>query len=105
MKYIDQTPNPSGGYPAAKNQPFPGCVPLTDEQAAIFRQYNGFVTVTTETDEAGAVSITVEPNTKAWEAWKASLPSTFTETTTQTLEERVDELDEALNMILTGVTE
>lgn len=71
MKYIDPVPNASGAYPAAKNQPFPGCVPLTDEQAEIFRQYNGFVTVTQETDEAGAESYTVEVNTTAWEAYQA----------------------------------
>lgn len=71
MKYIDPVPNASGAYPAAKNQPFPGCVPLTDEQAEIFRQYNGFVTVSQETDEAGAESYTVEVNTTAWEAYQA----------------------------------
>lgn len=71
MKYIDPVPNASGAYPAAKNQPFPGCVPLTDEQAEIFRQYNGFVTVTQETDEAGAESYKVEVNTTAWEAYQA----------------------------------
>nr|DAW43768.1 MAG TPA: Protein of unknown function (DUF3807) [Caudoviricetes sp.] len=74
MIYIDSTPNPSGAYPGGKNQPFPGCIPLTDEQAAIFRQYNGFVIVTPSTDNHGATSYTVEPNTEAWEAWKATLP-------------------------------
>lgn len=103
MKYIDPVPNASGAYPAAKNQPFPGCVPLTDEQAKMFRQYNGFVTVTQETDEAGAVSVTVGPNTEAWEAWKASLPPE--PEPEPALADRVDELDQALNMILTGVTE
>lgn len=65
MIYIDSKPNPSGAYPNPKNQPFPGCIELNDEQAAVFFEYNGFVTV-----ENG----TVTPNTEAWEAWKASLP-------------------------------
>lgn len=67
MIYIDSTPNPSGAYPNPKNQPFPGCIELNDEQAAVFFEYNGFVTVTTD-------PVTVEPNTESWEAWKASLP-------------------------------
>lgn len=69
MIYIDSKPNPSGAYPNPKNQPFPGCIALNDEQAAVFFEYNGFVIVTkTET------GVTVEPNVEAWEAWKASLP-------------------------------
>lgn len=67
MIYIDSKPNPSGAYPNPKNQPFPGCIELSDEQAAVFFEYNGFVTVTTE-------PVTVEPNVEAWEEWKASLP-------------------------------
>ena len=75
MQYVRATPNTSGAYPAPRSSCFPGCIPLTDGQAETLVQYNGFVTVTTETDEAGAVSITVEPNTEAWEAWKASQPT------------------------------
>ena len=73
MIYIDKTPNPSGAYPNPKNQPFPGCISLTDAQAAVFFEYSGFVTVTAENGAA----VTVEPNVEAWEAWKAwkaSLP-------------------------------
>ena len=62
MIYIDAMPNPSGAYPNPKNQPFPGCVPLTDEQADVFFSYNGFVIV-----QDGEVT----PNVEAWEAWKA----------------------------------
>lgn len=83
----------------------PGLILLTEEQEAMYLQYSGFVTVTEELDEHGAVSYKVEPNTEAWEAWKASLPPDTETAPSQTLEERVDELDEALNMILTGVTE
>jgi hypothetical protein len=35
----------------------------------VFFEYNGFVIVT-ETEDG----VTVEPNTEAWKAWKASLP-------------------------------
>ena len=65
MIYIDSKPNPSGAYPNPKTQPFPDCIPLDDEQAAVFFEYNGFVTV-----QDGVVT----PNIEAWEAWKASLP-------------------------------
>lgn len=64
MIYIDATPNPSGAYPNPKRQPFPGCITMTDEQAEIFFQYNGFVIV----GEDGEVT----PNTEAWEAWKVA---------------------------------
>ena len=67
MIYIDSKPNPSGAYPNPKNQPFPGCVPLTDEQAAVFFEWNGFVIV-----EDGKVT----PNVVAREAWKAFLSPT-----------------------------
>ena len=70
MIYIDSKPNPSGAYPNPKNQPFPGCIELNDEQAALFFEYNGFVVVSEENGKA----VTVQPNVEAWEAWKASLP-------------------------------
>lgn len=104
MIYIDSTPNPSGAYPQAKKQPFPGCVALTDAQAAVFRQYNGFVVVSQGPDGETLVS----PNTSAWEAWKATPqpdPSPTMDERISTLEADNQELYEALDMILTGVTE
>lgn len=75
MKYIRSTPNPSGAYPGPQSRPFAGCLALTDEQAAGLVQYNGFVTITNEPDpEIEASSVTVTPDTEAWETWKASLP-------------------------------
>ena len=62
MIYIDKNPNPSGAYPNPKNQPFPGCIELNNEQSAVFFEYNGFVIV-----QDGVVT----PNVAAWEAWKA----------------------------------
>lgn len=117
MQYVRETPNASGAYPAPRSRCFPGCLPLTEGQAETLVQYNGFVTITQEPDEkVEGASVTVTPNTEAWESWKASLPPE--PEPTPTLEERVsavetgkaeqsdvDELNEALNMILTGVTE
>lgn len=75
MKYIRDTPNPSGAYPAPQSNPFKGAIPLTDEQVDTFLQYNGFVTITQEPDpEIEGSTVTVTPNTEAWEAWKESLP-------------------------------
>ena len=72
--YIDPIPNESGAYPNPKLQPFEGCISLEENQSSIFLQYNGFVTITEEKDEHGAVSYKVEPNTEEWEAWKVSQP-------------------------------
>ena len=63
MIYIDSKPNKAGAFPNPKNQPFPGCIALNDEQAAVFFEHNGFVIV-----KDGNVT----PNVEAWEAWKAS---------------------------------
>lgn len=78
MKYIRATPNPSGAYPAPQSNPFEGAIPLTDEQAEIVLQYNGFVAITsseeTIVDDFTRTVYEVTPNTEAWEAWKESLP-------------------------------
>ena len=75
MQYVKSTPNPSGAYPGPQSRPFAGCLALTDEQAAVLVQYNGFVTIVNEPDpEIEASSVTVTPDVEAWEAWKASLP-------------------------------
>lgn len=78
MKYLTQAPNPSGAYPAPQSNPFPGAIPLTDEQAQMVVDYNGFVTITSSEEEYEEgffrTVYTVEPNTEAWEAWKESLP-------------------------------
>lgn len=78
MKYIRDTPNPSGAYPAPQSNPFKGAIPLTEEQAATVLQYNGFVTITSQeepiVDDFTRTVYTVEPDLEAWEAWKESLP-------------------------------
>ena len=89
MQYITQEPNPNGAYPAPQSNPAPGLLPLTDEQAAMVTEYNGFVVITDSED-----GITVEPNTEAWEAWKSSLPP---ETPAQpTAEDRLSALEAAM---------
>lgn len=121
MKYLTPNPNPSGAYPAPQSNLFEGAIPLTDEQAETVIQYNGFVTVTSAEEEYVEgffrTVYTVTPDTEAWEAWKAEQPPEPEPEATPTLDERVstlettkadqtdvDELNEALNMILTGYT-
>lgn len=94
MRYIRATPNPSGAYPAPQSNPFPGSIALTDEQAATLIQYNGFVSITQE-----GATVTVTPNTEAWEAWKASLPEPTAPA--PSTEDRVATL-EAENKLLTA---
>lgn len=78
MKYLTSTPNPSGAYPAPQSNPFPGAIPLTDEQAQTVVDYNGFVTITSQeeiiVDEFTRTVYFVTPDLEAWEAWKATLP-------------------------------
>jgi len=99
MIYIDKKPNPSGAYPNPKGQPFPGCVALTDEQAEIFFAHNGFVVLGND----GSVA----PNIEAWESWKAGLPTPEEPVPTPSTDEliaRIAELEEALELILSGDT-
>ena len=75
MQYVTNAPNPSGAYPGPQSNSFPDCLSLTDEQAEMLVQYNGFVTIIQEPDdEIEGSSVTVTPNLEAWEEWKASLP-------------------------------
>ena len=86
-----------------QSNPAPGLLPLTAEQEATYLQYNGFVKLTIEdvavqdsgNDYTVQKRITkLEPDTEAWEAWKASIPP---ETAPQpTLEERTDALEAAM---------
>lgn len=74
MKYVRNTTNASGAYPGPRDAPFAGCYPLTDGQAAVLIQYNGFVTITQEPDEEiEGSSVTVTPDLEAWEEWKSHI--------------------------------
>lgn len=75
MKIIAKTPGSNGAYPPL--QDWTGLVPpegyykISDGlDMSAFQAYNGFVTLTT----ARNVVMDYEPDTEAWEAWKASLP-------------------------------
>lgn len=68
MYYLPATPNASGAYPGPRSNPEPGAWQLTDEQAQVVVDYNGFVAVSLGEDGAA----TVEPDETAWEAWKAA---------------------------------
>lgn len=98
MKYIRDTPNPSGAYPAPQSNPFPGAIPLEDEQAETVLQYNGFVTITSQeepiVDDFTRTVYTVEPDLEAWEAWKESLPPE--PELEPSVEERVTSLETAI---------
>lgn len=78
MKYIQPVSNPSGAYPAPQSSAFPGAIPLTDEQAQMVVDYNGFVTISSHeeviVDDFTNTVYEVTPNTEAWEAWKAKQP-------------------------------
>lgn len=78
MNYLISTPNPSGAYPAPQSNAFPGAIPLTDEQAQMVVDYNGFVTISSHEEEYEEgffrTVYTVEPDLEAWEAWKAEQP-------------------------------
>ena len=96
MRYMRATPNPSGAYPAPQSNPAPGLILLTDAQTQMVVDYNGFVTITEAED-----GITVEPNTEAWEEWKASLPPEEPPAPTQ--EERLAALEGAM-LAMMGVS-
>ena len=51
-----------------QSNPAPGLLLLTVEQEALYLQYNGFIKITS-TDP-----VTIEADTEAWEAWKATQP-------------------------------
>lgn len=70
MYYINSTSNETGNYGNPQGQLFPSCIKIPDELLSDYLVYNGFVNLTTDGDTVTAV----EPNTEAWEAWKANLP-------------------------------
>lgn len=76
MMYVRSTPWETGAYPPPESNPFPGAIPLTDEQVDLLVQYDGFVTITSAEEEYEEgffrTVYTVEPNLEAWEKWKAS---------------------------------
>ena len=75
MYIIPQSPSASGAFPPLQHwgglTPPAGFDVWPEElEQGTFQQYNGFVVLTVV---RGVVS-SYEPNTEAWEAWKATLP-------------------------------
>ena len=73
-----------------QSNPAPGLLPLTAEQEAIYLQYNGFIRIIS-TDP-----VTIEPDTEAWEAWKAAEAEKPPVVAKPTLEERTTALEAAM---------
>ena len=68
--YIRPTPNAGGAYPSPQSSAAHGLVQFPDAFLDTFLDYNGFVTLTIENNTVTAI----EPNTEAWETWKADQP-------------------------------
>ena len=77
--YLQPIPNSDGSYPAPQSTFFKEAIPLTDEQAQMVVDYNGFVTITSHEEEYEEgffrTVYEVTPDTEAWEAWKAQQPT------------------------------
>lgn len=67
----------------------PGLLELTAEQETMYLKYNGFVKITS-TDP-----VEIEPDTEAWEVWKAEEAAKEQEVQ-PTLEERTSALEAAM---------
>lgn len=80
-----------------QSNPATGLLELTPEQEAMYLQYNGFVRITS-TDP-----VTIEPDTEAYESWKAEEAAKPPVTPTPTIEERTAALEAAMLSML-GVT-
>ena len=78
MMYLQPIQNSDGSYPAPQSSPFKDAIPLTDEQAQMVVDYNGFVTVTSQeeiiVDDFTKTVYFVTPDLEAWEEWKAEQP-------------------------------
>lgn len=79
MKIITQTPGPGGAYPPIQECSFslvpPGMALWPDDvPTATFYEYGGFVTLDIQETEGILIVMGCQPNTEAWEAWKAAQP-------------------------------
>ena len=80
-----------------QSTPASGLLSMTEEQDAVYTQYNGFVTISS-TDP-----LEIEPDTEAWEAWKAAEAEKPPVVAKPTLEERTTALEAAM-LSMMGVT-
>lgn len=108
MKIISIELNDIGAYPPIQSGRFsasPAGMALWPEELSTdpFYAHNGFVTLTIENIDGVPTVTGCEPNTEAWEAWKATLPDepvaeSYMPTDTQKLRADVDYLS-----MMTGV--
>lgn len=73
-----------------QSTPASGLLSMTEEQEAVYTQYNGFVTISS-TDP-----LEIEPDTEAWEAWKAAEAEKPPVLAQPTQEERLAALEAAM---------
>ena len=75
----------------------PGLVQLTEEQFSMYLEYNGFIKITS-TDP-----VEIEPDTEAWEEWKAQEAENPQPVEQPTNEERIAALESAMLTMMLGV--
>lgn len=79
-----------------QSTPAPGLLELTQEQEAMYLQYNGFIIITS-TDP-----VEIEPDIEAWEAWKAAEAAKPATPEPPTQEERLAALESAMLAMMIG---
>ena len=102
MKIIKQAPNPSGSYFSPQDWPALAEVPegmavwpdTLDTES--FLAHNGFVHLTLHEVEGVDTVTSYEPNTEAWDAWKAEQAEIPEPEPEPTLEDRVTSLETAI---------
>lgn len=78
-----------------QSNPAPGLLPLTAEQEAMYLQYNSFIRITSTNP------VEIEPDVKAWEAWKAEEASKPQPEQQPTLKERTAAIEAVLLAMMT----
>ena len=111
MFIISKTPNESGAHSNIQTwnndtPPSGHAVVPDDFDTSVFYEYKGFVTLTVENDVVTAM-VANEKALKAWEEAAKEMPAPEPSVAERVvaLEAEAKELNEALTMILEGVTE
>lgn len=103
--YIKPIVSESGAYPPPQSLKAEGLILFPDKLIEKFVKYNGFVILTIKDNAVTSI----KANTKAWEEWKATLPTEPEpeDTPTNTGGEAVtwEELDNAYNEGVNGAYE
>ena len=94
MQYLQPDRNSSATYPPPQSTPFLGAIELTDAQADVLVAYNGFVSI-----EQDGETVSVIPDTEAWEAWKAEYtPESPTMTTEEAMVDMLVDLSYRMDL-------